>query len=325
MPLGVDETSDSLLAPINTLPDDACLPVEESLMNSTSHANDAAYFPSRGAATIQGTQSFRLNARRVEQQFIIDVAIPALPVQPDYKFPVIYVLDGNGVFGLVAQTFGALSMGPGGLPPAIVVGIGYAIDETVNWISRWLALRPRDFAPTVDKVFVEQARAIPSFFGYADDIEIGRADHFLAFISEELKPFISARFPIDSNDQTIAGISLGGLFAMYVLLNQPECFNRYVVGSPSLWWDERQMFKHEEALASRVSDLPVRLFLSAGALEEAQSPLHRMVSNVDEMATRLHSRNYSSLKLTHHIFSDETHQSVGPATISRGLRSVFLA
>ena len=37
----------------------------------------------------------------------------------------------------------------------------------------------------------------------------------------------------------------------------------------------------------------------------------------------LAGREYPSLRLTHHVFEGETHLSVIPGTISRGLRDVF--
>jgi predicted alpha/beta superfamily hydrolase len=102
---------------------------------------------------------------------------------------------------------------------------------------------------------------------------------------------------------------------------------RYIVGSPSIWWDGAVTFEHERAFAERSSDLPARVFMSVGSLEEpgpdAQSAAAKMVSNVREMDRILRDRKYAGLELTTHIFDDETHVSVIPATLSRGLRVVF--
>ena len=68
-----------------------------------------------------------------------------------------------------------------------------------------------------------------------------------------------------------------------------------------------------------------RLFVSVGALEESSERLKpfAMVSNLARMIELLSSRRYPSLRLDSVVFSDETHVSVIPATISRGLRRVF--
>ena len=43
----------------------------------------------------------------------------------------------------------------------------------------------------------------------------------------------------------------------------------------------------------------------------------------EKLIEELQGRNYASLELKTHIFEDETHVSVIPAAMSRGLRAVF--
>ena len=43
---------------------------------------------------------FDLKSKSVDETFRIFVAKP-FPLEPDKKYPVIYVLDGNGLFGMV--------------------------------------------------------------------------------------------------------------------------------------------------------------------------------------------------------------------------------
>ncbi len=64
--------------------------------------------------------------------------------------------------------------------------------------------------------------------------------------------------------------------------------------------------------------------MSAGALEAIYEPeFAAMVGNVEKLNHILTLRAYKGLELTCHIFENETHLSVIPATMSRGLRSVF--
>lgn len=49
----------------------------------------------------------------------------------------------------------------------------------------------------------------------------------------------------------------------------------------------------------------------------------RMVAGFQEMAKIMQDRQYQNLELITHMFEDETHLSVTPAPISRGLRAVF--
>jgi predicted alpha/beta superfamily hydrolase len=271
---------------------------------------------SAGPVTLPGTASYRLAAREIGQTFQIDVAAPS---KPDDKLPVIYVLDGGMSFAMVTQIVGLLRREDAAkpLPPAIVVGIGYPAET--GELSQ--ALRLRDLTPTHDARFVEMLRKGP--VALPDDIETGGGPAFLAFVEEEVKPFIEARYPIDTSDQTLVGMSLGGLFTLSALFLAPDKFRRYVALSPSLWWDSGVTFRTEKAFAERAKDLRVDLYLSIGGLEELMDIRGRMVSNVYRLESMLRHRNYPGLKLSMDVFPEETHMSVFPASVTRGLRSVF--
>src|SRR3546814_12833110 len=62
-----------------------------------------------------------------EGQFKISVAAPAM-VLPDARVPVLYVADGDLLFGLAAEIARAM-MNVGVLPPFYVVGLGYDADD----------------------------------------------------------------------------------------------------------------------------------------------------------------------------------------------------
>jgi predicted alpha/beta superfamily hydrolase len=275
---------------------------------------------SAGPVTLPGTASYRLAARYIDQTFQIDVAAPS---KSDAKLPVIYVLDGGMSFAMVAQIVGMLRLDTAGkpLPPIIVVGIGYPAETDSN--RRNQSLRLRDLTPTHDAWYVDMARKAPGPFTLPPDIEPGGGPAFLKFIQEDVNPFIEARYPVDTSDQTLVGMSLGGLFTLSALFHAPEKFRRYVALSPSLWWDSGTMFKTEEAYAGRAKDLAVDLYLSIGGLEELMDIRGRMVSNVYRLESLLRHRKYPGLKLSTDVFPEETHMSVFPASVTRGLRSVF--
>ena len=207
------------------------------------------------------SNSFRHTLRSdvISQDFLIDVSLPY--VMPDEPMPVVYVTDGNSMFPIVANTARLLQLG-GELPPMIVVGIGYA----VNTATEVLALRTRDLTPTLDAAFLERSSEGP--MRLPENIEPGGAAAFLDFIQQEVKPLIAANYPVKTTDATLVGDSLGGLFTLYALFNRTGEYQRYLAGSPSLWWDGRMLFNDEAAYADNAEDLDVDLFLSVGALEE---------------------------------------------------------
>jgi predicted alpha/beta superfamily hydrolase len=62
---------------------------------------------------------------------------------------------------------------------------------------------------------------------------------------------------------------LGGLFAIHALLTTPGSFTHYLLGSPSLYWNDEVMFERERAYSRKHRDLPARVFLSVGTNEGA--------------------------------------------------------
>jgi len=137
-------------------------------------------------------------------------------------------------------------------------------------------------------------------------------------------PYLHDQYRIDPDETVLAGDSNGGLFALYALFHQPTTFKRYIIGSPAIYCWNKVPLDYEARYAATNSDLPVTIFLSVGALEAIFEPeFAAMVANVQELTEVLMSRQYPGLKLISHIFEDETHLSVIPATMSRGLRAVF--
>jgi len=257
----------------------------------------------------------------VDQEFRIYVALPFNYQTAVDSYPVLYMSDANGLFGTVTEIIRSLQMFRE-LPQMIIVGIGYPVND----FRETLSLRVRDLIPTKNDAWTEGLSKLTKQDFTTNGS--GRADNFLKFIREELKPFIKANYRIDSEDSTILGHSFGGLFGLYALLQSPNTFNRYILCSPSIWWDPEAVFAWEENLANERSDLPAKVFISAGTLEEAMPvPVRggpaKFVTHMQAMANRLQSRGYKSLALTQHVFEDETHVSGAPDAISRGLRVVF--
>ncbi len=288
----------------------------------------------------QGGEFYSVKAKSNEQKYRIHVA-PPLAIEPGKKYPVIYVLDGALLFWSASsiQRLGAFS---GEIPNAFVVGIAYDADDLMAVDMR---VRVRDLTPTPGGEYEASDLAT---HGWTP----GGGAQFLEFIRNELKPAIESAYPIDPNDSTIVGVSLGGLFLTWVLLSAPEAFQRYIIISPSIWWEKEAVWGWEEANGRR-SDIEATVFITAGGLEtadqfksemqsmranaapemretiEAQAAAMdkygypRMAEITPVLAEKLKARNFPSLRVTCHNMPDETHLSVPAGGISRGLRYVF--
>ena len=263
----------------------------------------------RPLVTIPDTEIHLISSSTVNQEYRIFVALPHTYTSINKAYPTLYILDANGFFGTVTETARSLGM-LHEIPELIIIGIGYP----VNSVTETMGFRTRDYTPTrVDEWYKEVS--LPNAPDYCGS---GGASHFLRFIRSELMPFINTTYRTIPKDDAIFGFSFGGLFALSVLFDQLETFQRYIIGSPTVWWDESVILNRENDFALNNSQLSAKVFLSVGSSES-----ERMVTSIHKLAQSLQDRRYTNMELTTHIFEDETHLSVAPATISRGLRAVF--
>jgi predicted alpha/beta superfamily hydrolase len=271
--------------------------------------------PLHPSAHLINTEQRQLHSKIVNQEFEIYVSLPDNYITSDSTYPVLYLTDANTYFGLMADITRNLQWGSE-MPETIVVGIAYPISafktDDERW-SKWLAWRMRDFSPTNNL-------QLDKDFG-TDNIKSGGAANFLEFIQTELFPFIEKEYRAKSNDRTFAGISLGGLFGLYALFEKPGLFHNYIIGSASIWYDNKVILQAEKEYANSHKDLQGKLFMSAGELEEEINS--GMVRNTLEFNSILESRKYKSLITDVAILAGETHMSTPAVCFQRGLRYLF--
>ena len=269
--------------------------------------------------TIENTEQFEIFSKDINQEFIINIGLPPNYSKDHDKYPVVYVTDaGSNFIGLMGSL--PLMQFVNDLPSFVLVGIDYKSPNSMDSMS----LRNRDLTPTNDKIWMAAQKDMYKIFGEdLPQVEAGGAKYFLDFINDEIKPFINKKYYVDTTDQTYCGFSLGGLFGLYTLFNSSDSFKRYVIGSPSIWWDDRHILKVEEEYAEKNKNLSAKVFMSTGDLEEEGGDNFKMISNMKALSNNLLSRNYKGLDLETVIFEDETHCSAVSATLNRGLRNVF--
>ena len=242
---------------------------------------------------IPGTQMLKVHSSIVGRDYILDVNLPRDYDDTTKTFPVVYVLDGQWDFPLVASIYGQQYY-DGFVPGLIVVGVTWG-GENPNYDS----LRAFDFSPTS----VNQ----PDRYG--------NAPKFLKFIKDELIPFIQSKYRVDKNDRTLMGSSMGGLFTIYTLLNQTSIFNKYVCTSPVVTWDHDLLFKMEKKYAENNSKLPVKLYMAVGGYENIK-PLEKFAEQIKE-------GKFEGLKFRSKVIEGMGHSGGKSEGFSRGIQFVF--
>ena len=182
------------------------------------------------------------------QRDLIVYLPPGYDDQPERRFPVLYLHDGQNLFdgatsfipgmdwhvGQTADYF----INEGRAEPLIIVGIYNAGKQRLG-----------EYTPT---------RA-PKLGG-------GRANRYAKFLQEEVQPMVKGNYRIlDGAENTgIGGSSLGGLVSLYLGLREPRVFGKIAALSPSVWWNQRVIHRFAEAV--RVQPLP-RIWLDIGTHE----------------------------------------------------------
>lgn len=214
---------------------------------------------------------------------VILVRTPAGYENNKVSYPVLYMTDGDAQMAHTASTVEFLARN-GRMSELIVVGITNT-DRT------------RDLTPTK-----------ASRVDLAQSPTAGGADNFLKFIETELIPDIEKRYRVQPY-RILAGHSLGGLFAVHVMVTRPELFGSYVAVSPSLQWaDEATLKKAEEFLKTR-KELNATLFTSLGneqgdigdSFDLFKQALSRsQIKNFEWQAEQLKDEDHGSVVLRSH-------------------------
>ena len=92
----------------------------------------------------------------------------------------------------------------------------------------------------------------------------GHADKFVAFMKEELIPFINEKYRT-TGDNTLFGHSHGGTCTMFTFLTEPDLFKSYIASDPSFWWDNNYLSKLAAERLPEMKDVEASLHISGRA------------------------------------------------------------
>jgi uncharacterized protein len=216
------------------------------------------------------------------------------------RYPVLYLLDGDGHFSSVVGMIQQLSTVNGNTvcPEMIVVGI-----PNTN--------RMRDLTPTrieadpyLNKDFVKNT---------------GGGEAFISFIEKELMPYIESKYPTEPYKMFV-GHSLGGLMVMQTLVYHTDLFNSYVAIDPSMWWDNKKLLlESKKMLADKKFDGKALYLGIANTMDESlnlekvqqdTSQDTRHIRSILELRSDLERNKQNGLKSKSKYYGDEDHSSV---------------
>lgn len=268
------------------------------------------------AYVLEGTEVREIRAKALQRDYQLFVSLPRGYAESGRRYPVLFVTDADYAFPLIRSIARRVANGGDELEDFILVGLSYAKGDTPEYSRR------RDYTPTANGDH-DAGSGMP---GRAP--VYGEAEAYRRFIRDEVFPVIAQSYRIDIARKIYAGHSYGGLFGLHVLFTEPSMFEKYIIGSPSLWFDQRVAFASERKYATGNTDLPAKVFLAVASFEtlnfKSGDPRYNktvdMVRDLQALEHVLASRQYRNLQVQATIIDDEDHLTVFPALITRGLK-----
>lgn len=232
----------------------------------------------------------KIHSRILGEDRTLNIYLPEGYKQTDsVRYPVIFLLDGSAdedfihIAGLVQFcSFAWVNQ----LPKSILVGIAN-VD------------RRRDFT------FPSSAPGDKSANPTA-----GHSEAFIKFLESELMTYVETRYKINGS-RTLIGESLGGLLATEILLKNTNLFNRYIIVSPSLWWNNGSILTLESAIYAPSFNRPTDIYIGVG--KEGLTPTtppRVMEVDANLLADKLGASRNKAINLRFDYLPEENHGTI---------------
>jgi predicted alpha/beta superfamily hydrolase len=223
---------------------------------------------------------------------------PSFAKEPTRRYPVLYLLDGQWDFALLAALSGGLRYDQV-MPEMLIVGLSYGGTD-----PNYDQLRADDYVPTRAKDF--QGKELG-----------GGGGKFLEFLQKTVIPMAEKEYRADPAKRVLSGSSYGGLFTLYALFEKPELFQAYVAISPAVGWDDHYLSKRERNFHKAHPNLDRRVWLSIG-----DSEWPNFVADAKAFFGQFESSRYRGLTLAQYTVVGERHAGVKPEAYNRAMRFV---
>jgi predicted alpha/beta superfamily hydrolase len=244
-----------------------------------------------------------LRSAELGEKRILNIYLPEGYDKDDtISYPVIYLLDGSAdedfihIAGLLQfNSFPWIDR----VPKSILVGIANTD-------------RKRDF--TYSSGIEAQKKAFPT---------TGGSEKFIAFMEKELQPYIRKRYKTNGS-KTIIGESLGGLLAAEILFKKPGLFNRYIIVSPSLWWDNGSLLDQNPEILHESFSQKIDIYIGVGkeGLIPGETP-RVMEVDANLLADKIQGTKSSGVKVYFDYLPGEDHATIGHQAVFNAFKLLY--
>lgn len=229
-----------------------------------------------------------------------------------HRYPAVYVADAPYAFPLLHSLRPRVGQGGRNIEDFVLVGLAPPRGEQP------VHARMRDYTPT--NPLTRKPKPGEDYGGTL----YGEASRYLRYVRRQLLPFVESKYRIDPARRVFLGHSYGSLFGAQALFEAPDTFRHYILGSPSLWFDDHVTLRREADYAGKNKDLDARVRMYCGSFEavSTQPRFNRhndLIRDMQLFERTLKRRKYPSLVIDGGVIADEDHLTVAPAIATRGL------
>lgn len=203
------------------------------------------------------------------------------------------LLDGDEYFK-IASDITELYEWSNRMPKTVIIGLPSSVE------SRWKYYTPSNTPPTNEMTREDSLLNINS----------GNFEKYADFIEKELIPKLSKELRAKFISKSIFGHSNGGLGAMSFYLLRPNIFDKYIVASPALIWDDYFLLNQLGA-KSRAENL--YMTLGTGGWDYKVNSLEKVIAKL-----KVTNKNFSFVEN-----NEEGHATNGMRTLLDGLKYVY--
>ncbi len=264
--------------------------------------------------TLANTAVHTVRAPELKRDYQVFISLPKGYSATGPALPVVFVTDADYAFPLMRAIAARVGGHGNSIAPFVLVGLSYAVDDTPEFSRR------RDYTPTTtdsSDMESDMPGRTPVF---------GEAEGYRRFLASQVLPLVEKRYRVDMKRSVFVGHSYGSLFGSHILLTSPEMFSKYVLSSPSLWFNKAVMFAREKEYAASHRDLKANVFFAVGGFEAVKrgnklySQERDMVRDLRNFDAVLSSRRYPGLRTQVYVFEGHDHLTVYPDMITKALK-----
>lgn len=253
------------------------------------------------------SKTFQLKSEYNQETYEIEIVFPFKTLNPGIKYPVIYCMDWF-ILGDYLKSLPKLMKLGNLVEPYIMVGISQGSTH-----HDWATMRTRDLTPANP----EDEYSRNNMYSQALD-KTGGAGNYAMFLKNKLVPFIENKYPIDDSKRCFVGYSLGGLFGIYSMKYTPTLFQYYLIGSPSLWFNNYYLSSELEKLSSDQLSSIKKIYLSVGEEESWE-----MLKSYALLRSIFLKQSLSDKHLKMEIIPNSGHVGAMPISLYNGVRFLF--